>query len=129
MLTTYAFAIMLAILVSTSIAGLPIGISMIVSSVFYLFLAGRDVGLAAENVLNAIFGNYVALSVPLFIFAANIMNAGKVSDRLLTFCLALVGRSAGRFGAGRRAHRPDLLGHERFGHRRRRRHRQARSPT
>jgi tripartite ATP-independent transporter DctM subunit len=95
MLTTYAFAIMLAILVSTSIAGLPIGISMIVSSVFYLFLAGRDVGLAAENVLNAIFGNYVALSVPLFIFAANIMNAGKVSDRLLTFCLALVGRSPG----------------------------------
>jgi tripartite ATP-independent transporter DctM subunit len=95
MLTTYAFAIMLAILISTTVAGMPIGISMIVSSVFYLFLAGRDVGLAAENVLNAVFGNYVALSVPLFIFAANIMNVGKVSDRLLTFALALVGRLPG----------------------------------
>lgn len=95
MLTTYAFAIMLAILISTSVAGMPIGISMIVSSIFYLFLAGRDIGLAAENVLNAIFGNYVALSVPLFIFAANIMNVGKVSDRLLTFALALVGRLPG----------------------------------
>jgi tripartite ATP-independent transporter DctM subunit len=95
MLTTYAFAIMLAILITTSIAGLPIGIAMIVSSVFYLLMAGRDVGLAAENVLNAVFGNYVALSVPLFIFAANIMNVGKISDRLLTFALALVGRLPG----------------------------------
>lgn len=95
MLTTYAFAIMLAILITTSVAGMPIGIAMIVSSVFYLLMAGRDVGLAAENVLNAVFGNYVALSVPLFIFAANIMNVGKISDRLLTFALALVGRLPG----------------------------------
>lgn len=95
MLPEYALYIMLAILIATTVAGLPLGISMIVSSIFYLLLAGRDVGLAAENVLNGVFGNFIALAVPLFIFAANLMEAGKISDRLLKFCLAMVGRVPG----------------------------------
>lgn len=95
MLAEYAFIIMLAILIGTTVAGLPIGISMIVSSVFYLLMVGRDVGLAAEQVLNGIFDNFVALAVPLFIFAANLMNAGKITDRLLDFALAMVGRLPG----------------------------------
>ncbi|KZM48544.1 permease [Labrenzia sp. OB1] len=86
---------MLVILIVTTVAGLPMGIAMIVSSIFYLMMAGRDVGLAAEQVLNGVFGNFVALAVPLFIFAANIMNAGQISDRLLKFALALVGRLPG----------------------------------
>lgn len=91
----YAFPIMLVILIATTVAGMPMGISMIVSSVLYLLMSGRDVGLGAEMVLNGIFGNYAALAVPLFIFAANIMDAGKISDRLLAFCLAMVGRMPG----------------------------------
>ena len=35
------------------------------------------------------------LTVPLFIVAANIINAGTISDRLLTFCIAAVGRFGG----------------------------------
>ena len=95
MLAEYALPIMLVVLVATTIAGLPMGVAMIASSVLYLFISGRDVGLGAEMVLNGIFGNFAALAVPLFIFAANIMDAGKISDRLLTFCLALVGRMPG----------------------------------
>ncbi|WP_316857918.1 TRAP transporter large permease [uncultured Cohaesibacter sp.] len=94
-LSDYALLIMIILMVGITITGLPLGIAMIVSSIFYLLLAGRDVGLAAENVLNGVYGNFVALAVPLFIFAANIMNAGKVSDRILTFALALVGRVHG----------------------------------
>ncbi len=60
----HALVMMIVILVVTTIAGMPLGISMIVSSIFYLVLAGRDVGLAAENVLNGVFGNFVALAVP-----------------------------------------------------------------
>lgn len=86
---------MIVILVATTVFGMPMGIAMIVSSIFYLIMAGRDVGLAAEQVLNGVFGNFVALAVPLFIFAANVMNAGKISDRLLTFALAMVGRLPG----------------------------------
>ena len=35
------------------------------------------------------------LAVPLFIVAANIMNVGAISDRLLEFCKAIVGRFKG----------------------------------
>ena len=95
MLAEYAFPIMILILIAITVTGTPMGLAMIASSVFYLALSGRDIGLAAESVLNGIFGNFVALAVPLFIFAANIMNAGQISDRLLKFALALVGRFPG----------------------------------
>lgn len=95
MLASFALPIMIAILIATTVMGMPMGISMIVSSIFYLILSGRDVGLAAEMVLNGVFGNFVALAVPLFIFAANIMNASQISDRLLKFALAMVGRLPG----------------------------------
>lgn len=95
MLVAVAFPLMLVILIGSTVAGMPMGIAMIVSSIFYLLMAGRDVGLAAEQVLNGVFGNFVALAVPLFIFAANIMNASQISDRLLNFALAMVGRLPG----------------------------------
>ncbi|WDR02047.1 TRAP transporter large permease [Devosia algicola] len=95
MLVALALPVMLILLIASTVAGMPMGIAMIVSSIFYLLLAGRDVGLAAEQVLNGVFGNFVALAVPLFIFAANVMNAGQISDRLLKFALAMVGRLPG----------------------------------
>ncbi|WP_306258803.1 TRAP transporter large permease [Pararhizobium sp. IMCC21322] len=95
MLASVALPIMIILLIVTTVAGMPMGIAMIVSSIFYLLMAGRDMGLASEQVLNGLFGNFVALAVPLFIFAANIMNAGKISDRLLKFALAVVGRMPG----------------------------------
>jgi len=98
MLASIALPLMIAILIATTVMGMPLGISMITSSIFYLILSGRDVGLAAEMVLNGVFGNFVALAVPLFIFAANIMNASQISDRLLKFALAMVGRLPGGLG-------------------------------
>ncbi len=38
------------------------------------------------------------LAIPLFIVAANFMNAGTISDRLTAFCVALVGRFKGGLG-------------------------------
>ena len=75
--------------------GMPIGFAMLVSGIAYLFAADRDVGLAGEQILNGLFNSFVLLAVPLFIFAANVMNAGSISDRLLSFCLAIVGRLRG----------------------------------
>ena len=43
-------------------------------------------------------GNQVSSRLPLFIASANIMNAGSISDRLLQFCIALVGRFRGGMG-------------------------------
>lgn len=75
--------------------GMPVGFAMLNAGVLYLFVSGQDLALAAEQVLNSLFNSFVLLAVPLFIFAANVMNAGTISRRLLEFCLALVGRFRG----------------------------------
>jgi len=78
--------------------GAPVALSMIVSSILYLVLKGQDVGLAAEQMLQGLYDGFLLLAIPLFITAANIMNAGTISERLLQFCLALVGRFRGGLG-------------------------------
>jgi tripartite ATP-independent transporter DctM subunit len=71
---------------------------MIASSIVYLWITGQDIGLAAEQVLQGLYTSFTLLAIPLFILAANLMNVGSLSDRLLTFCLALVGRFRGGLG-------------------------------
>nr|WP_323779362.1 TRAP transporter large permease [Amylibacter sp.] len=78
-----------------SLLGLPIGHAMIASSILYLMLAGLDMGTAAEQLLNGMFSSYILLAVPLFILAAELMNSGSLTLRLLTFCNAIVGRFPG----------------------------------
>src|SRR6185369_8587781 len=45
--------------------------------------------------LNGMFSNFVLMSVPLFIFSADIMNASKITDKLFNFANLLVGRLRG----------------------------------
>ena len=75
--------------------GLPIGHAMIAGSILYLLLAGLDMGTAAEQVLNGMYSNYILLAVPLFVLAAELMNIGSMTERLLRFCDAVVGRFKG----------------------------------
>ena len=92
------FTMCVVVLVALALLGLPIGLSMIAASVFYLTLAGLDLGTAAEQLLNGLYNSYVLLAVPLFILAADLMNTGSLTDRLLKFCLVLVGRFQGGLG-------------------------------
>src|SRR5947207_7680512 len=92
------FALCIITLVALGALGLPIGHSMIVASVLYLLLAGLDLGTAAEQILNGLFNSYVLLAIPLFILAADLMNVRTLTDRLLQFCLVLVGRFRGGLG-------------------------------
>ena len=52
----------------------------------------------AEQMIQGLYDGFLLLAIPLFIVAANIMNAGTISERLLKFCLALVGRFRGGLG-------------------------------
>ena len=90
-----AFALCLLTLLLLAAIGTPIAHSMIVSAVVYLAVAGQDLGLAAEQMIQGIYDSFIILAVPLFIVAANIMNEGAISDRLLAFCKAAVGRFRG----------------------------------
>ena len=92
------FILCLILLVTIACLGLPIGLSMLASSIFYLLLTGLDLGTAAEQVLNGLYGSYILLAVPLFILAADFMNTGSLTDRLLHFCLLLMGRFRGGLG-------------------------------
>ena len=89
------FALSVYAIVALSLIGLPIGHAMIAGSVLYLWMAGLDLGTAAEQLLNGMYTSYVLLAVPLFILAAEFMNSGSIMDRLLKFCNALVGRYRG----------------------------------
>jgi tripartite ATP-independent transporter DctM subunit len=90
-----AFQCALGMIIALSACGLPIGHAMIAGSILYLLLAGQDLGIAAEQLLNGMYTNYVILAVPLFILAAELMNIGSMTERLLKFCDALVGRFRG----------------------------------
>lgn len=78
--------------------GTPVGYSIILASLVYLAVAGQDLGLAAEQLIQGLYDSFILLAVPLFIVAANIMNAGTISERLLQFCVAAVGRFRGGLG-------------------------------
>ncbi|MCB1491584.1 MAG: TRAP transporter large permease [Rhodobiaceae bacterium] len=93
-----AFLVCLAVLFALAAIGTPIALSMIAAAVVYLAVAGQDMSIAAEQMLQGLYTSFILLAVPLFIVAANIMNAGTISDRLLRFCVAAVGRFRGGLG-------------------------------
>ncbi len=92
---TDPFTICLICIIGLALLGLPIGHAMIAGSIVYLFAAGLDMGTAAEQLLNGMYTSYILLAVPLFILSAEIMNSGSMTERLLMFCNALVGRFRG----------------------------------
>ena len=93
-----AFLLCVGALFFLAAIGMPIAYATILSSVLYLAASGQDLGIAGEQVIYGIYDSFVLLAVPLFIVAANIMNAGTVSEKLLDFCVALVGRFKGGLG-------------------------------
>src|SRR6266852_2902981 len=97
-MTPSPFAICIIAITVLAALGLPIGHAMIISSILYLLMSGLDLGTAGEQILNGLFNSYVLLAIPLFILAADLMNVGTLTDRLLQFCLVLVGRFRGGLG-------------------------------
>src|SRR5690606_38331244 len=89
------FSISIVAITALAFLGLPIGHAMIAGSILYLLLAGLDMGTAAEQILNGMYANYIILAVPMFVLAAELMNIGSMTERLLRFCDAFVGRFRG----------------------------------
>jgi len=78
--------------------GYPIALGMFISSAIYLLLEGLDLALLLDNMVISFESNFILLAVPLFIFAAKVMNAGKITDRLFDFAATLVGPYRGALG-------------------------------
>jgi tripartite ATP-independent transporter DctM subunit len=73
----------------------PIAFAMLVAALGYLVAAKRDLGLAADQIMNTLAANSLLVAIPLFMLAANLMNAGSISDRLFAACHVVVGRIKG----------------------------------
>jgi len=95
---TLEFFLCLATLFALAGIGAPIAYAILVAAFVYLAAAGQGIGVAGKILMDGLYQSFILLAVPLFIVAANIMNAGTISDRLLGFCVALVGRFRGGLG-------------------------------
>ena len=85
-------------LFGSAAVGIPVAYAIIFGVVTYLGIGGQDLAIAGQTMVQRLFDGFLLLAVPLFIVSANIMNAGTLSDRLLNFCIALVGRFRGGMG-------------------------------
>ena len=95
---TFEFIICIITLFFLAGIGMPIAYAIMLASFLYLSVGDKDIGLAGKILLDGVYSSFILLAVPLFIVAANIMNAGTISDRLLRFCVGMVGRFKGGMG-------------------------------
>ncbi|MGH1478663.1 MAG: TRAP transporter large permease [Geminicoccales bacterium] len=95
---TLEFALCLLTLFFMAGIGTPIAYAILLASFVYLAIGGGGTGIAGKVLMDGLYSSFILLAVPLFIVAANIMNAGTISDRLLRFCVGLVGRFKGGLG-------------------------------
>lgn len=72
------------------IAGVPMIASLLAAVALSLFLSGQW-GITLPQNMIAGLSSYTLISLPLFVFAGVIMNAGGISGRLFNFARALVG--------------------------------------
>ncbi|MGM8365802.1 TRAP transporter large permease [Virgibacillus sp. W0181] len=86
------------IFVISFIIRVPVAIGMILTSIFYFLMKGQDIGSVSDVLLSNLFSSYTILVVPLFIFTAEVMNSGYITDKIFTFANSLVGRYKGGMG-------------------------------
>ncbi|WP_375255047.1 TRAP transporter large permease [Yoonia sp.] len=95
---TFELTLMIGSLFLLAGIGMPIAYAIILAAMVYMISSGTSVGLVGKTLVDGIYQSFLLLAVPLFIVASNIMNAGTISDRLLNFCIATVGRFKGGLG-------------------------------
>lgn len=90
-----AFLTLLGVLVTLVLLRTPIPFAMFAAGFAYLHVSGQDLGLVVDQVMNSLFFAYILLAIPMFVLAANVMNAGTISERLWGAANAAVGRAPG----------------------------------
>ena len=86
--------IMILLLFALIAAGVPVHISLGVSSLAYFFADGLPLLPAVHTMIEGING-FTLIAIPFFIFAGHLMNAAKVTDRIFEFARIMVGAAPG----------------------------------
>jgi C4-dicarboxylate transporter DctM subunit len=89
-------AILFALVIGLMLIGVPIAISLGLSSMIFL-LVYSDGSLAsiAQTLFSAFDGHYTLLAIPFFILASSFMSTGGVAKRIIRFANACVGHFSG----------------------------------
>ncbi|AKH21138.1 TRAP transporter large permease [Sedimenticola thiotaurini] len=84
--------ILFGMVVGFMLIGVPIAISLGLSSVIFLFMHS-DASLAsvAQTLFSAFSGHYTLLAIPFFILASSFMSTGGVARRIIRFAISVVG--------------------------------------
>jgi len=93
-----AMIVTLIVFVLIFLLRMPISLGMIAAGTFYFIINGTDLGSVANHIMNTYYSNYVIIAVPLFIFTANVMNSGKVTEMVFKFASGLAGGRRGALG-------------------------------
>lgn len=89
-------AILFFLVIAMLVIGVPIAISLGLSSIMFLLVLG-DTSLAsiAQSFFQAMAGHYTLLAIPFFILASSFMSTGGVAKRIIRFSIAIVGHFPG----------------------------------
>ncbi|MFC3525745.1 TRAP transporter large permease [Marinococcus halophilus] len=76
------------------LAGMPIVFSLAVSSLVYLLINGESLTIIPQTMFAGI-NSFTLVAIPAFILAGNLMNEGGITDKIIQFSKASVGRVRG----------------------------------
>lgn len=93
-----ALVVLLGVVAFGALMRLPLALVMFAGGASYLFVSRQDIGLLVGQVMGQMTTMYVLVAIPMFILAANVMNAASISERLWAAANALVGRFRGGMG-------------------------------
>lgn len=84
----------LALLLVLLCAGMPLFFAMGISSAVYFYAAGIDLALLAQRMTAAV-DSFLILAIPFFYLAGELMNACRLTDRIVAMSKAFVGHIHG----------------------------------
>jgi len=93
-----ALIVFVVAFVAVFLLRVPIGFGMVMASVFYFVVSpspAATVDMVASKFIAEMSGSFIMIAVPLYIFMAEIMNTGRVTQIIFDFAAGLVGKRRG----------------------------------
>ena len=90
-------ALLFGLLIGLIFLGLPIYLAICISSLILVWLLEYPLALVIIKIFGGI-DSFSLMAIPFFILAGNIMMESKITDRIVAFSDALVGRFKGGLG-------------------------------
>jgi len=92
---SWYLAIPFVVLILAFIIRMPIGLGMMVGAIAYFLVRGISFGPMINAICYGLTNSYILIAIPLFVFTANVMNSGQVTDKIYDFASSLIGRRRG----------------------------------